>query len=181
VYYCYITADAVVVMAAGNFRRKENYILMMLDVCSIRDYSTNLMSSAMDSSIDSTSAFPVHAHHPIMNPLMMMRYLQFDHTVSTALTIMPRQHPADVCTVIYPSSSLWGCLLTSDALVTAFLIIYLLSVSLCLLFILFLHRPQHELFYFHFQLCIQCVNEKMYFHDDECLWIRMKKRERMYG
>lgn len=164
-------------MAAGNFRRKENYILMMLDVYWIRDYSTNLMSSAMDSSIGLTSAFHVHAHHLIMNPLMMMKYLQFDHMVSTALTIMPRQHPADVCTVIYPSSSLWGCLLTSDALVTAFLIIYLLSVSLCLLFIFF-HRPQLELFYFHFQLCIQCVYEKMYFHDDECLWIRMKKKRK---
>ena len=116
-------------MAAGNFRRKENYILMMLDVCSIRDYSTNLMNSVVDSSIDSTSAFPVPAHHPITSQLMMMRYLLPDHTVSTALTIMPRQHPADVCSVIYPSSSLWGCLRTSDALVTAFLIIYLLSFS----------------------------------------------------
>lgn len=117
---------------AGNFRKRENYILMMLDVCSIRDYSTSLMSSAVDSSIDSTSVSPVLAHHPIMSRLKMTRYLQLDHTVSTASTIMPRQHPADVYSVIYPFSSL--------------------RVTFC--FRCFSYRISHNLFTLHYAGCL---------------------------
>jgi hypothetical protein len=110
---CYYHA----VMLASNFRRMENYILMTMVLLLLpessslmmlneRDYSTNLMSSVMDSKIDSTSVI-FHVHHPIMNLWMMMmlmrKHLQpFDRTKSTALMIMLRQHPVDVCIVIYP-------------------------------------------------------------------------------
>lgn len=99
-------AAASAVTVAGNFRRRENYILMMSVVGWRRDYSTSLMSSAVDSSIDLASVSLVRAHHPIMSQLMTTRYLLLDHTVSTASTIMPHQHPADVYSVIYPFSSL---------------------------------------------------------------------------